>query len=288
MHISNLTDKDIENDIIIQALSLTIPGGLLFLCLISLMVYTLIKPLLEMEKILYPSHPVRCIITGPSECGKSVFLTNLILNIINEYDKIYIYSPSLHQKLYQKLIKCFSNHIPIHIIPKILNEEDIDIVIEEVINNKDFQKSDIEIETFDNIEELKYPQDYENNSIIILDDLNQKEMDDPRVQAMFKRSRHNNLSIFIISQDYYELSKKTIRCDGNIFHIFKPNNFLDVRNLYQDKASMDMTLSEFKYLTSTCWNKSFQPLTIDMTKDKYTGRYRLGLNSIFVPESSPF
>ena len=40
---------------------------------------------------------IQCIITGPSECGKSVFLTNLILNIINEYDKIYIYSPSLHQ-----------------------------------------------------------------------------------------------------------------------------------------------------------------------------------------------
>ena len=241
-----------------------------------------------MERILYPNHPCRCIITGPSKCGKSVFLTNLILNIINEYDKIYIYSPSLHQDLYQKLIKCFSNYIPINIIPNILNDEDIDIVIEEVINNKDFQKSDIEIETFDNIEELKYPQEYEKNSIIILDDLNQKEMDDPRVQAMFKRSRHNNLSIFIISQDYYELSKKTIRCNGNIFHIFKPNNFRDVLNLYQDKSSMDMTLNEFKLLTSTCWNEKYQPLTIDMTKDKYTGRYRLGLNSIFVPDSSPF
>ena len=113
-------------------------------------------------------------------------------------------------------------------------------------------------------------------------------MDDPRVQAMFKRSRHNNLSIFIISQDYYELSKKTIRCNGNIFHIFKPNNFLDVRNLYQDKASMDMTLNEFKLLTSICWNKNYQPLTIDMTKDKYTGRYRLGLNNIFVPDTNPF
>ena len=33
-------------------------------------------------------------------------------------------------------------------------------------------------------------------------------MDDPRVQAMFKRSRPNDLSMFIISQDYYELSKK--------------------------------------------------------------------------------
>ena len=241
-----------------------------------------------MEKILYPSHPCRCIIAGPSNVGKTYFLSNIILNIKNEYDKIYIYSPSLHQDLYQKLIKCFSNYIPIHIIPNILNEKDIDIVIDEIVNNKDFQKSDTEIETFDNIEEFKYPQEYENNSIIILDDLNQKEMDDPRVQAMFKRSRHNNLSIFIISQDYYELSMKTIRCNCNIFHIFKPNNFRDVINLYQDKSSMDMTLNEFKLLTNICWNERYQPLTIDMTKDKYTGRYRLGLNNIFVPDSNPF
>ena len=113
-------------------------------------------------------------------------------------------------------------------------------------------------------------------------------MNDPRVQAMFKRSRHNNLSIFIISQDYYELPKKTIRANGNVYHIFKPNNFLDVCNNYQDKASMDMTLDEFKNLTSTCWNKQYQPLTIDMTEDKYMGRYRLGLNNIFVPNTSPF
>ena len=181
-----------------------------------------------MEKILYPTHPFRCIITGPSECGKSVFLTNLILNIINEYDKIYIYSPSLHQDLYQKLTKCFSNYIPNNIVPNILNEEDIDIVIEEIVNNKDFEKSDTEIETYDNIEDLNFPQEYENISIIILDDLNQKQMDDPRIQAMFKRSRNNNLSIFIISQDYHDLRKKKIRCNGKIYYIFKPNIFRDV------------------------------------------------------------
>ena len=49
-----------------------------------------------------------------------------------------------------------------------------------------------------------------------------------------------------------------------------------------------MTLEEFKYLTSTCWVEEYQPLTIDMTKDKYTGRYRLGLNSLLVPFSPPF
>ena len=140
----------------------------------------------------------------------------------------------------------FSNYIPIHIIPNILNEEDIDIVIDELVNNKDFEKSDIEIETFDNIEELKFPQEYENNSVIILDDLNEKEIINEKIQAMFKRGRHNNLSIFIISQDYYELPKKTIRANGNIFHLFKTTNYLDVRNIYQDKASMDMILEEFK------------------------------------------
>ena len=109
-----------------------------------------------MEKILYPIHPATCLIAGPSDCGKSFFLTSLFLNIINEYDKVYIYSPSLHQELYQNLIQCYNNYIPIHIIPNILNEEDIVIVIEEIVNKKDFEKSDTEIETYESIEELKF------------------------------------------------------------------------------------------------------------------------------------
>ena len=223
------SDNNIE--IILPSLLQTIPSGLPFFCLMSLMVYTLIKPLFNNEKttidkILYPNHPARCIITGPSECGKTVFLTNLILNNINEYDKMYIYSPSLHQDPYQKLIEFFSIYIPIHIIPNILNEEDIDIVIEEIVNNKDFEKSDTGIETYERIEKIKFPQNYNDDGISILDDLNEEEMKNPRVQAMFKRSRHNNLSIFNISQDYYELPKKTMRANGSIYHLSKPKNFL--------------------------------------------------------------
>ena len=51
---------------------------------------------------------------------------------------------------------------------------------------------------------------------------------------------------------------------------------------------MDMALRVVKYLTSTCWDKKYEPLTIDMTIDKYTGRYQLGFNSIVVPDGSPF
>ena len=43
MNISNFTNKDIEDDIIIQALNSFTISGILFLCLISLLVYTLVR-----------------------------------------------------------------------------------------------------------------------------------------------------------------------------------------------------------------------------------------------------
>ena len=43
-----------------------------------------------MEKFFYPPHSARSVITGPSECGKSLFLSNFILFIINEYEKIHL------------------------------------------------------------------------------------------------------------------------------------------------------------------------------------------------------
>ena len=37
-----------------------------------------------MDKVLYQQHPIRCIIAGRSECGKTYLLTNLFLNIVND------------------------------------------------------------------------------------------------------------------------------------------------------------------------------------------------------------
>ena len=76
------------------------------------------------------------------------------------------------------------------------------------MRQKDFEKCDTEIETYEYFQELNFPREYDDGGFIIIDDLNEKEMKDPRVQAMFKPSRHNSLSIFIISLDYYELPKR--------------------------------------------------------------------------------
>ena len=95
-----------------------------------------------MNKFLYPTDSFSCIFSRPSECRKSVFLTNIISNNIFEFEKIHIYSPSLHQDLYQKSIKCFGNYLPSNLIPNIPNEKDIHLVIDEIVNDKDFEKSD--------------------------------------------------------------------------------------------------------------------------------------------------
>ena len=73
-----------------------------------------------------------------------------------------------------------------------MNEKDIVLVIDEIVNNKDFRKSDCVIETCESIEKLKFPQEYEDEGTIILDDLNEKGINDPRVKIIFKRSRHNS------------------------------------------------------------------------------------------------
>ena len=45
-------------------------------------------------------------------------------------------------------------------------EELIDVVIENIGNNKDFELSDTEIEKYDSIEELKYPQEYDDGGFL--------------------------------------------------------------------------------------------------------------------------
>ena len=98
---------------------------------------------------------------------KTLFVTKLVSNYFNEFDKIYIYSPSLHQVSYQKKIKCFSIYVPFNKNRNFFIDEDLDIVIDEIVNNKDFQKADTEIETYESKEALNYPQEHEDGGIII-------------------------------------------------------------------------------------------------------------------------
>ena len=88
-----------------------------------------------------------------------------------------------------------------NIIPITVIEEDIDLVIDNIVIDKDFEKWDREIEICRSMQQLNYTQEYEDRGIKILDDLNERWVSHPLIQAKVKRSRHNDLSHFIISQE---------------------------------------------------------------------------------------
>ena len=69
-----------------------------------------------MEKYLYPEKPVRCIISGKSASGKSTLLFKILFNIINEFDKVFTLSPTIHQPTFKTIIKCFNNFLPLNVI----------------------------------------------------------------------------------------------------------------------------------------------------------------------------
>ena len=101
----------------------------------------------------------------------------------------FIHSPSLHRDFYQKLRNCFSDFIPIKIIQKNLNTKDLDLSVEKIAKDEYFKKSETKIETNESIEEKKLPQEYGSDYPYkaTLDELNEKEWKDSRVQTMFER-----------------------------------------------------------------------------------------------------
>ena len=67
-----------------------------------------------------------------------------------------------------------------------MKEEDLDLMFEELDNVINFKNTALEIEFFESIDELKYPQDCNSGSPFVnfLDNLKEKELNDPWVPAL--------------------------------------------------------------------------------------------------------
>ncbi len=115
------------------------------------------------EKHHYPEKPVRVLISGKPGSGKSTLLFEILFNINNDSNKILIFSPTIHQPLYQTLINCFSSFFPLNIIKNIFEQkiplDELDNTLEEKINDEDFESSDVECEAYENMNDLKNRQE---------------------------------------------------------------------------------------------------------------------------------
>ena len=117
---------------------------------------------------------------------------------------------------------------------------------------------------------MKDAQEYDSeiHKVIILDDLKKQQLKDERVQILFKRGRHNNLSIIVVTHGFYELPKNTIRENSPIIHHFITNNFANVECIHRQLASTDMLINKFKRFVNMVWEEDFNFITIDLSKKK--------------------
>lgn len=189
---------------------------------------------------------IRCIIVGPSNCGK----TNVMISLIEhenglKFENIYVYSRSLYQPKYLYLGELLK---PI---------------------------KGINYYTFSASENIVHPSDAKPNSIFIFDDV---ACDNQNViREYFSMGRHNHIDSFYLCQTYAKIPKHLIRDNANVIIIFKQDE-LNLKHIFNDHVGTDMTFDTFKNMCSKCWKNPYGFLTIFKDDDLQSGRYRMGFD----------
>lgn len=227
---------------------------------------------------------IRSIIVGESNCGKTNLLMNLLLkeNFL-DYNNLMVYGKSLFQDEYKLLKKL--EELPKEGVLKLFRNQElflnrVDEVID-YIKNKAIFKPDITVEFFERDEDILDPSEIDStkNNIIIFDDiLGEKQK---TAEKYYTRGRHSNIDCFYISQDFFELPRRTIRKNSNLIILF-PQNKKSLRFIHEDYSYDDMTFTEFKKLCNDIWSKDYGFLTIDKTKRKNNGKYKNKLTPIII------
>ena len=194
----------------------------------------------------------RTLIVGPSFCGNTLLLLNKF-----------------------RLIRLEDPEKQIHIIRRSLEQyEDID-------NSGASQGIEVE-ENVGDLEEYR-------GCCVVFDmlDSNQKLID-----PFFTRGRHKLCDVFNLSQNYFDLPKRTIRNNSNKIILFQ-QTLKEVEHIYRDIAGFDLSYEEFKELCREAWKEKYKYLLLNRLEDK-NGKKYLSCNEsnpnykIFNPQTEPF
>ncbi|XP_044763927.1 uncharacterized protein LOC123320626 [Coccinella septempunctata] len=207
--------------------------------------------MLENER--FPKHgdlfpdSCRILFAGPSGCGKSNALLSLLLSPNGlRFKNIYIYSKSLYQPKYQLLEQVLKGVPEIGYHPYKENDDIID------------------------------PNDAEENSIIIFDDVVGDKQD--KIKAYYSMGRHKAIDVAFLCQTYVMASKHLCRDNLNVIVLFKQDD-TNLKHAFNEHVSPDMSYGEFKQLCAFCWNSTkYGFIVIVKNFDIDGGRYRQGFD----------
>ena len=190
---------------------------------------------------------VRNITCGPSNSGKTNILLNLICDPQGlEYEHIYVFSKSLAQDKYKTLAELMKG-----------------------------QK--VGYHTYSDNAEVPHPNDIHRNSLMIFDDVSCEKQG--HMRNYFAMGRHNCVDTLYLCQTYSTVPKQLVRDNANFIILFKQDE-MNMRHVFTDHVTPDMTFEKFKELCGKAWSASdhgFLVICKDFGLDK--GRYRVGFDT---------
>ena len=173
----------------------------------------------------------RCIISGPSECGKTFLLKKLIL-ASTYFDKLYIIGTTGDQY---------------HGIERINPKANVEFIKD----IKDLPSPD------------KLPKDLKK--LMIFDDVRAKE---PIINEYFCRGRHNNCNMIYLNQNLFSLDRQSVRENCNLFILFEQRGKTLI-SIYQDFFNnVELSYNDFANICNKVWKEPYNYIVIDITKIK--------------------
>jgi len=189
---------------------------------------------------------IRCIICGPSNCGKTNVMFSLLTDLNGlKFENVYIYSKSLYQPKYQVLEK-----------------------ISEQVKGLGFF-------TFSDNAEIMEPSMARKNSIFIFDDVLTDKQNS--IRDYFAMGRHSLVDSFYLCQSYAKIPKHLIRDNANMLVLFKQDG-TNMKHIYDDHVNTDMSFDEFTSMCNLCWKDKYGFLVLAKDFDIEKGRYRKGFD----------
>ena len=192
----------------------------------------------------------RCIISGPSECGKTFLLKKMVLAIIY-CDKLGIIGPTGDQC---EGVESYN--------PRSRNSVDDKADVEFVKDIKDLPSPD------------QLPKDLKK--LMTFDDVKAKE---PVINEYFCRGRHNNCNMIYLNQSLFTIDRQSVRENCNLFIIFEQRSKVLI-SIYQDFFNnVELSYNDFANICNKVWKEPYNYIVIDISKNKnVNGKLRINWN----------
>ena len=189
----------------------------------------------------------RCIISGPSNCGKTFLLKKIILARIY-FDKLYIIGHTGDQ---YEGVESYNR--------RSRNSVDNNADVEFVKDIKDLPSPD------------QLPKDLKK--LRILDDVRAKE---PVINEFFCRVRHNNCNMIYLNQNLFTIDRQRVRENCNLFILFEQRVKVLI-SIYQDFFNnVELSYNDFANICNKVWKEPYNYIVIDITKNEnFNGKLRI-------------